>query len=92
MDKFYIKVNDNYVEIEKKDIDDILSPLVYSILKKKQSRVEKDFNYSFIGNKLKDKCKRIGFVIYNKYKKRRNINNYLKNHYSGLSKYLANYN
>ena len=56
----------------------IYYPNLYIQFLKKQSRVEKDFNYSFIGNKLKDKCKSIGFVIYNKYKKRRNINNHLK--------------
>ena len=29
MEQFYIKVNDNFVEIKKNDIDEIIAPLIY---------------------------------------------------------------
>tara|TARA_Y100000389_G_C17439414_1_gene507642 strand:+ start:1826 stop:2104 length:279 start_codon:yes stop_codon:yes gene_type:complete len=92
MEQFYIKVNDNFVEIKKNDIDEIISPLIYSILKKRESKIDNNYNYSYIGDKLKIKCNNLGFILYNKEKKRRNINNYLYIYYSGLKKYLANYN
>ena len=88
MEELYIKVNNNYVEINIKDIKEILDTLLSAILKKKKSKLNDNFNYSYIGNKLKQKCNNIGFRVYNKNKRLRNINSFLHKKYSGLQQYL----
>ena len=87
----YIKENEEYSEINKDDIEQILNHVLNYILGKKQSHNANVYNYSYIGTKLKKKCRDIGFILYNRNKKIRNINNYLIKEYSGLKNYLLNH-
>ena len=79
MEEFYIRVNKEYNVIRKKDISEILIPIIYSIRKKKKTRT---YDYSYIGNMLKRKCNELNLVLYNKRKQRRNINYYLHYKYN----------
>lgn len=88
MTGYFIKVNGEFIKINKEDIDEIVNPLIFSILKKKRAQYENVDQYSYIGQQLKNKCNNIGFVLYNYNKKKRNINNYLNIEYSGVKKYI----
>ena len=88
MSDYFIKVNSEYIKINKEDIGEIVNPLIFSILKKKKAQYENIDQYSYIGQQLKNKCNKIGFILYNNNKKRRNINNYINTEYSGIQKYI----
>ena len=92
MEEIYIKVNDEYIQIKKEDIIEILDPILETILKRKHSKIEDELNYSYIGNKIKQRCNKLGFCLYNKNKKIRNINGYLHKEYSGLKNYITRLN
>ena len=88
MDEFYIRVNKEYNKIHKRDILEILIPLIFSIRKNKKTRRD---DYSYIGNMLKRKCNDINLILYNKHKRRRNINYYLRYKYNGLENFINNH-
>ena len=87
MEEIYIKVNNEFIKINKMDINEIIIPIITSLIKfNKYKNIS--INYSVVGNKLKQKCNEFGFLIYNKNKKRRNINAYLHKEYNGIEKYI----